>query len=199
MARTIIISNRLPVSIAVSPDDQININENIGGLATGLKSVHAEEDSLWIGWSGIEAEKLTPTNKKKIDAALRKKYRCLPVYLTQNQIDNFYYGYCNKTIWPLFHYFPNMTTWEHDHWTAYNKVNQIFYDAVASQLAEDDIIWVHDYQLMLLPAMIRKRHPHVKIGFSLHIPFPSFEMFRLLPRREEILSGILGLPFTLNL
>ncbi|MDD2599886.1 MAG: bifunctional alpha,alpha-trehalose-phosphate synthase (UDP-forming)/trehalose-phosphatase [Kiritimatiellae bacterium] len=192
MARTIIISNRLPVSIAVASDDQIKISENIGGLATGLKSVHAEENSLWIGWSGIEAEQLTPTNKKKIDAALRKKYRCLPVYLTQEQVDNFYYGYCNKTIWPLFHYFPNMTTWEHDHWTAYSEVNQIFYDAVADQLAEDDIIWVHDYQLMLLPAMIRASHPRVRIGFFLHIPFPSYEMFRLLPRREEILSGILG-------
>jgi len=192
MARTIIISNRLPVSISISEDDKIAVTENIGGLATGLKSVHAEENSLWIGWSGIEAEKMTPSNKKTIDSTLTKECRCLPVYLTQHQIDNFYYGYCNKTIWPLFHYFPNMTTWEHNHWTSYCEVNQIFYDALAGQISEDDTIWVHDYQLMLLPEMIRKSHPRVKIGFFLHIPFPSYEMFRLLPRREEILTGILG-------
>ncbi len=192
MARTIIISNRLPVTIAVSADSRIQISDSIGGLATGLKSVHAHKNSLWIGWSGIETEKMTPAARELIDRTLAEKHRCRPVHLNQNQIDEFYYGYCNKTIWPLFHYFPNRTTWEHAHWTAYCAVNQLFYEAVADQLTKDDTIWIHDYQLMLLPAIIRKNHPHVKIGFFLHIPFPSYEIFRLLPRREEILTGILG-------
>ena len=192
MPRTIIISNRLPVSINLAEDDEVSISESIGGLATGLKSVHAEEDSLWIGWSAIEAEEISKAQKNKIDSTLEKDFRCIPVYLDKDEIENFYYGYCNKTIWPLFHYFPNMTTWEHKHWEVYCAVNRKFYNAVADQLSEGDTIWVHDYQLMLLPQMIRKNHPEVKIGFFLHIPFPSYEIFRLLPMREEILNGILG-------
>ncbi|MDA3926333.1 MAG: bifunctional alpha,alpha-trehalose-phosphate synthase (UDP-forming)/trehalose-phosphatase [Kiritimatiellae bacterium] len=192
MPKTIIISNRLPVSITIADDKKILISESIGGLATGLKSVHAEENSLWIGWSAIESSEVSPEKREEIDRTLLKKYRCLSVHLDQNEIDNFYYGYCNKTIWPLFHYFPNMTTWEHKHWEVYGEVNRKFYNAVAGQLSDGDTIWVHDYQLMLLPEMIRAKHPNVKIGFFLHIPFPSYEIFRLLPRREAILNGILG-------
>lgn len=192
MARTIIISNRLPVSISIGEDDKISISESIGGLATGLKSVHAEENSLWIGWSAVGGEDVSSAQQKKIDEVLKNEYRCLPIYLDKNEVSNFYYGYCNKTIWPLFHYFPNMTTWEHEYWESYCDVNRKFYNAVADQLSDGDTIWVHDYQLMLLPGIIRENHPNVKIGFFLHIPFPSYEIFRLLPMREKILNGILG-------
>ncbi len=192
MARTIIISNRLPVSINLDDNGQVSISESIGGLATGLKSVHDEEDSLWIGWSAIDADTISAAQKENIDSTLKNDFRCSPIYLDADEIENFYYGYCNKTIWPLFHYFPNMTTWEHEHWEVYCKVNRKFYEAVADQLSDGDTIWVHDYQLMLLPGMVRANHPNVKIGFFLHIPFPSYEMFRLLPMREEILNGILG-------
>jgi len=192
MAKTIIIANRLPVSVNLKEDGSFSISESIGGLATGLKSVHADKDSLWIGWSAIDSKQLNPETKKQIDTMLLQKYRCLPIYLDKEEIDNFYYGYCNKTIWPLFHYFPNMTTWEHAHWEAYLRANRKFYQAVEQHLDDDAAVWVHDYQLMLLPGFIRDNHPNVKIGFFLHIPFPSYEIFRLLPMREQILHGILG-------
>ncbi len=192
MARTIIIANRMPVTVNLGDTGKFTVRESIGGLATGLKSVHAEKESLWIGWSAIDPAQVSPETAAAIDATLRKKHRCLPVYLDKSDIDDFYYGYCNKTIWPLFHYFPNMTTWEHQHWEAYLRVNRKFYSAVKELLAEGDTIWVHDYQLMLLPGLIRENHPNVKIGFFLHIPFPSYEIFRLLPMREEVLHGILG-------
>ena len=192
MARTIIVSNRLPVAVSINADGHSDVSESIGGLATGLKSVHSDKNSLWLGWSAIDPDEVTPEQKAHIDETLRKKYRCLPVYLDKEEVNNFYYGYCNKTIWPLFHYFPNMTTWEHEHWEVYCRVNRKFFDAIDTLLSAGDTIWVHDYQLMLLPGMIREKHPDVKIGFFLHIPFPSYEIFRLLPGREEILTGILG-------
>jgi trehalose 6-phosphate synthase/phosphatase len=192
MAGTIIVANRLPVSVELKDEGKFVIKESIGGLATGLKSVHADKDSLWIGWSAIDDEDLDAERKTVIDEILIKKHRCLPIYLDKEEIENFYYGYCNKTIWPLFHYFPNMTTWEHEHWESYLRVNRKFYKALQKHLKRNTTVWVHDYQLMLLPGMIRESHPNVKIGFFLHIPFPSYEIFRLLPMREEVLHGILG-------
>ena len=109
-------------------------------------------------------------------------------------MENFYHGFCNKTIWPLFHYFTTYAEYEKEYWLTYKRVNQIFFDALLKILREDDTIWIHDYHLMLLPQMIREKFPASKIGFFLHIPFPTFEVFRLLPGawRQEILRGILG-------
>jgi len=104
----------------------------------------------------------------------------------------FYRGFCNSTIWPLFHYFPSYTIYENANWESYEKINNIFCEAVAKLAKPDDLIWIQDYQLMLLPWLLRKKLPKAKIGFFLHIPFPSFEMFRLLPWRSDILKGILG-------
>jgi trehalose 6-phosphate synthase/phosphatase len=106
----------------------------------------------------------------------------------------FYHGFCNKTLWPLFHYRPSLARYERDWWEEYKRVNEIFAERLVEQLRSDDVVWIHDYQLMLLPAMIRRRYPHIAIGFFLHIPFPSFEMFRMLPDewRKELLEGLLG-------
>ena len=116
----------------------------------------------------------------------------MPVYLNECEVDQFYYGFCNKTIWPLFHYFSNKTEYDEELWTAYKNVNTLFFDKMASIVEKGDTIWVHDYQLMLLPEMIKERFPETKIGFFLHIPFPSFEIFRLMVWREDILRGLLG-------
>ena len=104
----------------------------------------------------------------------------------------YYHGFCNRTIWPLFHYFPLYTTYSEEYWQAYERVNTAFANIVAGIAKPNDIIWVHDYHLMLLPKLLRERLPRATVGFFLHIPFPSFEVFRLLPWREQIMEGLLG-------
>lgn len=191
MSKTILISNRLPITIKKNKHG-FAYEKSIGGLATGLKSYHDGIDSVWIGWPGITSDGLKPAVIKKLNDELEEKYKCLPVFMSENDIEQFYHGFCNKTIWPLFHYFTNKAEYHDDLWAAYQMVNNRFFEAVASIIEENDTIWIHDYQLMLLPDMIRKRFPNNKIGFFLHIPFPSFEIYRLLVWRKQILYGLLG-------
>ena len=105
---------------------------------------------------------------------------------------DFLEGFCENTIWPLFNYFTQISKFKHEQWDAYKKVNQMFSDAISKYVTEDDILWIHDYHLMLLPSLIREKLPNISIGYFQHIPFPSFEIFRLLPWRMELLEGILG-------
>ena len=191
MSKTIIISNRLPVTIK-QVEHEFEFEESIGGLATGLKTYHQHSGSVWVGWPGITSENLTSKDEKKLIRELDKQFKCLPVFMSEDEMEQFYYGFCNKTIWPLFHYFTNETEYDVDLWTAYERVNKKFFDMVESIIEENDTIWIHDYQLMLLPKIIKDKHPNTKIGFFLHIPFPSNEIFRLLVWREEILFGLLG-------
>lgn len=191
MSKTILISNRLPVTVKKNQDG-FSFEKSIGGLATGLKSYHEDIGSVWVGWPGITSDGLEPADKNTLRHALEEQYKCLPVFMSEHDIDQFYYGFCNKTIWPLFHYFTNKTEYHDDLWAAYQDVNNRFYEAVAPIIEENDTVWIHDYQLMLLPDMIRKRFPNIKIGFFLHIPFPSFEIYRLLVWRDQILYGLLG-------
>lgn len=190
MDKTIIISNRLPVQLQIS-NGNINAIPSVGGLATGMKSVHSGSESLWIGWSGLMDEDTPPELEDKIDEALAEN-GCAKVKLNAKEIDGFYYGFSNRTIWPLFHYFLEYSEFELDFWETYKSVNQKFADAIIEKSDEDDTIWVHDYQLMLVPQMVREKRPETSIGFFLHIPFPSYEIFRTLPWREEILEGLLG-------
>src|SRR6185312_12208616 len=115
-----------------------------------------------------------------------------PVFLTKQEINDYYEGFSNETLWPLFHYFPTYSTYNPQHWDIYRDVNQKFADAILKFATKDDIIWIHDYQLMLLPEMVRKVIPDISIGFFQHIPFPSYEIFRLIPWRQELLNGVLG-------
>jgi trehalose 6-phosphate synthase/phosphatase len=191
MSKTIFISNRLPVTIK-KQDQHFEYEKSIGGLATGLKTYHEKAGSTWVGWPGITNEKMTPRERKKLTAELDAQYQCAPVFLSAQEIDLFYDGFCNKTIWPLFHYFNNKAEYDIDMWEAYKSINKKFFDAVAPIIASGDTVWVHDYQLMLVPKMIKEKYPDAKVGFFLHIPFPSYEIFRLLVWREEILRGLLG-------
>jgi len=190
MGKTIIISNRLPVQLQIS-DGEITAIPSIGGLATGMKSVHSGGESLWIGWSGLTDEEIPEELAPKIDQALAK-HGSSKVNLSQQEVDGFYYGFSNRTIWPLFHYFMEYSEFELDSWNTYQAVNRKFADAILEKSGPDDIIWVHDYQLMLVPEMVKAERPDSSIGFFLHIPFPSYEIFRTLPWREEILKGLLG-------
>ena len=190
MGKTIIISNRLPLQINISEND-LEVTPSVGGLATGLKSFHQEGDSIWIGWTGLVAEEVPrELERKVVEKAAQQD--CVPVSLTSEEIDKFYYGFSNRTIWPLFHYFMEYTEFQPDHWEAYQQVNQKYAEAVLERLEDGDTVWVHDYQLLLLPKMIRDKKTDVTIGFFNHIPFPSSEVFRTLPWREEVLEGMLG-------
>lgn len=191
MGRTIIVSNRIPVK-AHKTDGKIEIQPSQGGLATGLSAIHPKDDNLWVGWHGMAEEEIPSTTQK--DEFLEKIIRrgCIPVSLTQKDIEEYYYGYSNKTIWPVFHYFTEFAKFSEKEWKAYKKVNRKFAEEILQYVKPDDTVWIHDYHLMLLPALLRKKMPELRIGFFLHIPFPVFEVFRILPNRKKILKGILG-------
>jgi len=190
MSRVLIVANRLPFNITKRTGD-FHFRPSPGGLATGLSSLSESYERLWIGWPGITNEKLNNKDKELIRKRLSSE-NCRPVFLSRKQNDLYYLGFCNKTIWPLFHYFPMRTVYEMQFWKTYKHVNQIFCDEVIKIAKPDDNIWVHDYQLMLLPQLLREKLPELEIGFFMHIPWPSFELFRLMPWREEILNGLLG-------
>ena len=190
MNKTIIVSNRLPLQVKLE-NESLNIIPSVGGLATGMKSVHADGNGIWIGWSGLTEEELNPDLSKKVDKAIFKE-KCVSVPLTEKDVEDFYFGFSNKTLWPLFHYFMEFTEFEKNQWEAYKEVNQKFADVVLEHVNDGDTVWVHDYQLLLLPQLIKKKRPNISIGFFLHIPFPSFEIFRTFPWREELLEGMLG-------
>jgi trehalose 6-phosphate synthase/phosphatase len=196
--RLLIVSNRLPVMIA-EENGELVFKESTGGLVSGLSayldslkgSQFKKSGYLWVGWPGIAVDdKLKETLKSK---AL-SQFNAYPVFLTERSMEKFYQGFCNKTIWPLFHYFPSYTVYDNSFYSHYKCVNQIFCEAVCEMVQPDDIIWIHDYHLMLLCRLLKDKKPDIPIGFFLHIPFPSYEMFRTLPAewRSEILQGILG-------
>ena len=189
MQRLLIVSNRLPVSVEKGKRG-LRFEPSIGGLATGLKSFYKSRNSTWIGWPGINLEKIRG-EKQDIEARLLSE-NCYALFLSRHDIEDYYHGFCNETVWPLFHYCPQYTMYSKDLWHAYERVNEVFANAVAEVAEHGDIIWIHDYHLMLLPKLIRERLPEATVGFFLHIPFPSFEIFRLLPWRGQILDGLLG-------
>ncbi|WP_370391375.1 bifunctional alpha,alpha-trehalose-phosphate synthase (UDP-forming)/trehalose-phosphatase [uncultured Winogradskyella sp.] len=188
--KTIIVSNRLPLQISIE-DDKLEVSPSVGGLATGMKSVHSEGNGVWVGWTGITDEELNPKLRDKVEKRIAEE-QCVAVNLTENDIEEYYLGFSNKTLWPLFHYFMEYTVFETKEWETYVQVNQKFADAVIEQINEGDTVWVHDYQLLLVPQMIKAKKPNITIGFFLHIPFPSYEIFRTFPWRSEVLEGMLG-------
>ncbi len=190
MSKIHIISNRLPYSIS-EEDNKYQLQASVGGLATGLSSVYKDFGGKWIGWSGISSESISKEKQQEIDQLLLAE-DCLSVPLTTQEVDLYYEGFSNNTIWPLFHYFAQYADFNHDEWEVYKAVNLKFAKAALEILEEGDTIWVNDYQLLLVPEMIKSRMPNVTIGFFLHIPFPSYEVFRLLPWRNEMMEGILG-------
>jgi trehalose 6-phosphate synthase/phosphatase len=187
--RVIIVSNRLPVSV-VPTKTEVEIRPSSGGLATGLASFHRNSNGIWIGWPGF----LPPSNsgKEMLQKKLLEEYQCLPVYLTTQEIRRYYDGFSNNTLWPLFHYFPVRCTYDATDWEYYQKVNRKFFEQVREIIQPDDIVWIQDYHLMLLPQLIRDVFADVAVGIFLHIPFPSMEVFRYLPWRKELLQGMLG-------
>jgi trehalose 6-phosphate synthase/phosphatase len=190
MAKNIIVSNRLPIQLT-KLDNSFEFTPTSGGLATGMNSVHKGQESLWIGWPGIDNDDIDKKTWAPLKKSLKKE-GYFPVSLNHKEIEDFYYGLSNKSLWPLFHYFIEFSVFDEKQWKSYQKVNQKFADSVLSNIEEGDTVWIHDYQLLLCPKMIKDVRPDVTIGFFLHIPFPSFEIFRIFPWREPLLEGILG-------
>tara|TARA_B100000242_G_scaffold257889_1_gene201940 strand:- start:11435 stop:13636 length:2202 start_codon:yes stop_codon:yes gene_type:complete len=189
MVKNVIVSNRLPIQLS-KLENSFDITSSSGGLATGVNSIR-DDNSVWIGWSGVKSEEFTTKSNNHIKKILREQ-NLIKVELSSVEIENYYYGLSNKSLWPLFHYFIDYSKFNDDHWDTYFQVNKKFCDVVVSNVEKNGTVWVHDYQLMLLPKMIRDLRPDLSIGFFLHIPFPSYEIFRIFPRRKELLEGILG-------
>ena len=194
--RLVIVSNRLPFT-ASSKDGKLVFHASPGGLVSGLtaylqwaKQDVSSTDYLWVGWPGIEVEEGSREQLKSKAA----KQQASPVFLDTSTMEKFYHGFCNSAIWPLFHYFPTHAKFDHDDWAQYVRVNEVFRDSVLKVIQPGDTVWIHDYHLMLLPRLLREKMPDLPIGFFLHTPFPSYDVFRILPTRwrREILEGILG-------
>jgi trehalose 6-phosphate synthase/phosphatase len=185
--RVINVSNRLPVKLTLQ-DGKLIYQQSEGGLATGLSSVFNSGKSIWIGWPGAVVPE-TEQDAVTFDLAAKCLY---PVYLTTDEISKYYEGFSNETLWPLFHYFPTFSKYCQQYWDSYVAVNKKFADAIVTYAKPDDIVWIQDYQLMLVPAMVRAILPDITIGYFQHIPFPDYEIFRALPWKKEILKGLLG-------
>ena len=189
--RIIIVSYRLPFKLVRKKEEYYPV-QNTGGLVSAILSLSEKLNSdynspskiLWIG-SG---------EKQLSKEEIHPNFKLQPVEIPRIINDRYYGGFCNNTIWPLFHYFPSRTVYDNSYFDAYITANNLFYQELQKLIKPGDFIWIHDYHLFLLPEMVRMNFPAANIGFFLHIPFPSYELFRLLPRkwREMILSGILG-------
>jgi trehalose 6-phosphate synthase/phosphatase len=191
-SRLVVVSNRLPFTLKRAGDSW-RTERSAGGLATAMEPIIASSRGLWIGWSGDSSGADAADAKRQATLARwAERHRYIAVELPAEIARGFYEGYSNQTIWPLFHYFPAMLKFDPEDWRAYIDANRRFCDVVLEHLRPNDLVWIHDYQLMLLPQMLREAAPDARIGFFLHIPFPSSSVFRLLPRREDLLQGLLG-------
>lgn len=185
MAKLIMVSNRLPVKI----DTDGTASRTTGGLASALEGVELEADQLWVGWPGGALEDFA--EPEKVRAAL-KEMDVAPVFLSQEEIDGFYEGYANSTLWPLLHYMVERAKFSREWWDSYVAVNRKFADVVLEVAEDGDHVWVHDYHLFLVPSMLRRTDINLRVGFFLHTPFCTSEIFRVLPHRAELLKGVLG-------
>jgi len=162
-----------------------------GGLASAMNPLLGKTGGEWIGWAGDSGNE-DSQKRQAILAEWAKTHHHFAVDLPKDVAAGFYEGYANKTLWPVFHNFPSQLKFDAKHWESYVEANRLFCEAVVSRYRSNDLIWVHDYHLMLLPQMLRARLRDAAVGFFLHIPFPSSEVFPVLPRREELLEGVLG-------
>jgi trehalose 6-phosphate synthase/phosphatase len=195
--RLIVVSNRLPFQL-LEKNAKVTLKASDGGLVSALKSFFEQNEAedvysekWWIGSADFPEKRWEKflTKKETVQA-----FDIDPIFIDSKLYNKYYNGYCNATLWPLFHYFPSYVDFDEDSFQSYHEVNRIFAEKLIKMLKPDDVLWIHDYQLFLLPGMIREKVPKATIGFFLHIPFPTFEIFRLLHRswREKIIHGMIG-------
>lgn len=191
--KVIVVSNRLPVTIKRSEGGKYDYMMSSGGLVTGLQGLKKLTEFQWLGWPGAE---FPEDECERVNRDLMDKFNCTAIFLSDVVADLHYNGFLNLILWPLFHYHPGEMNFDENAWAAYIEANRQFAVKVAEQVDDNDLVWVHDYHLMLLPQMLReelgKTKKNVRIGFFLHTPFPSSEIYRILPVRREILVGVLS-------
>lgn len=190
MSKLIIVSNKLPFEV-VKVDGKVDVIEKSTRIPNKLNVFYKLKDCVWVGWTGNENVSLSDDEKETVYKKLKAE-NCNPIELSDEEISMHHYGFCNATLWPIFHYFSQYSEFNDDFWSSYKAVNQKFAEMVLRVAKKGDTIWVHDYHLLLLPKLLRDARPDLTIGFFLHIPFPSFEIFRILPWRREIVEGMLG-------
>ena len=190
MSRLLIASNRLPVTVR-EEQGQFALSPSSGGLATAMRGPHEQSNGLWFGWPG-DLSGAAAADRKEMEAGLRA-LRTVPVAITPPEISQYYDGFSNGVLWPLLHYLLDKVRLDAESdWHVYQQVNRRFAEAIAKEYQPGDVIWIHDYQLALVPGYLRRLLPDAVIGFFLHVPFPSAEVFRILPWREAVLRGLLG-------
>jgi trehalose 6-phosphate synthase/phosphatase len=185
MSKIINVANRLPVTIKGN-----NIKASSGGLVAAMEGLSGRYELEWIGWPGASFK--SHLKQQQLESRLVEEHGYHPVFLNRNEICDFYNGFSNSSLWPLLHYMTNYVRYEKSWWQQYESVNQRFAEKILDVADKDDIIWVHDYHLMLVPSILRQKAPELKIGFFLHTPFPSYEIFRCHPKRTELLHGLIG-------
>ncbi|XWS19763.1 hypothetical protein CRYUN_Cryun31cG0045000 [Craigia yunnanensis] len=193
--RLLVVANRLPVSAVRRGEDSWQLEMSVGGLVSALLGVK-EFETRWIGWAGVNVP--DESGQKALTKALAEK-RCIPVFLDEEIVHQYYNGYCNNILWPLFHYLglpqeDRLATTRNlqSQFDAYKKANQTFADVVSEHYEEGDVVWCHDYHLMFLPKCLKERNSKMKVGWFLHTPFPSSEIHRTLPSRSELLRSVLA-------
>ncbi|MES2964403.1 MAG: bifunctional alpha,alpha-trehalose-phosphate synthase (UDP-forming)/trehalose-phosphatase, partial [Bdellovibrionota bacterium] len=188
MARWITVANRLPFTLSA---DKKSVRTSSGGLVSALNGVKSKAEKIWIGCApeGLsEAE--WPTLEPKVSAKANGwKYR--PVFVDEDVYDRYYNRFCNDVLWPLLHYQPELVQFDASAWKAYLEVNERIANEIAAFADDDDLVWIHDFHLFMVPKFLRKLRPTLRTGFFLHVPFPSSEVFRQLPVREQILDSLL--------
>ncbi|PJJ70200.1 trehalose 6-phosphate synthase [Sediminihabitans luteus] len=180
----VVVANRLPVDITLDDDGKVGWKRSPGGLVTALEPVMQKSDGAWVGWSGGPDLEVEPFDADDM--------YLVPVTLSADEIERYYEGFSNDTLWPLYHDVIAPPAFHRQWWDTYRRVNQRFADAAAAQAAPGAIVWVHDYQLQLVPRMLREQRPDLRIGFFNHIPFPPLELFQQLPWRRAVVDGLLG-------
>jgi trehalose 6-phosphate synthase len=180
----VVVANRLPVDQVTDPDGSTRWQRSPGGLVTALEPFVAGRGGAWVGWSGSAGEAPEPFESGGMSL--------VPVELSEEEVDRYYEGMSNASLWPLYHDVVEKPEYHRTWWDAYVQVNKRFTERTAEVAGEGAIVWVHDYQLQLVPAMLRQRRPDLTIGFFLHIPFPPYELFTQLPWRSAIVEGLLG-------
>ncbi len=185
----VVVANRLPVDRVVGPDGEVSWRRSPGGLVTALEPVLHSRHGTWVGWSGGAWDDDTPDGEPALEA---DGVRLHPVALSTDELERYYEGFSNSSLWPLYHDAIEQPVFKRRWWDAYRMVNERFARAAAEDAAPGATVWVQDYQLQLVPSMLRAIRPDLRIGFFLHIPFPPVELFMQLPRRTEVLRGLLG-------
>ncbi|MFC4336757.1 alpha,alpha-trehalose-phosphate synthase (UDP-forming) [Salininema proteolyticum] len=184
-AAFIVVANRLPIDASVDEESgEVQWVRSPGGLVTALEPVLRDHHGTWIGWAGTTEATPGPVDSEGV--------RLLPVELSKDEVRAYYEGYSNASLWPLYHDAVEPSVFRRSWWKTYCEVNERFAEVCAAEAAEGAVVWIQDYQLQLVPAMLRERRPDLRIGFFLHIPFPPVELFMQLPQRRQILEGVLG-------